>query len=542
MLITDAIATYGEPEDADTRWNDVDSKNETDHIVIKKPKFHLLIPTNKPSANLCKTLLSAAILNYPPPMLISYGESPDSERPGMDVVKNTFSFLLGKEVHDGDLILIIDEDTIFQLSPSVTISRFIHTSQDTSTKLLSKYGRVPNTNGTTIPKSQRAPKYTQKILFGATKSCSSPPDDPACHSIPDSSLPKSTYSSLSNNHTETTNTPPHHITLTLLIGRASSLRPFYKHLSELLEFSPQGIKGSHQTITQIYREQEHARSLFLSSSRPDIPAWRQWISSIFTNTKPNPSLPTNPSNQTPTTPQTQNQIPNHESEFGISLDYHTFIFQAMRSSSDDLEIIQFDQTSNTTKGPSKSQAASYRIKRPIHLPADLENVPPPLFSAGIDTDTDVENENKENISHDTCSPDESRKGNEKDKDKEIDAKTPHPWSSLPLWTNTRVPTSSVPAMLGFHNPNSNTDTNTDIEGMELTTTWSKMWFHNTSLSLPKEHLTGHGVGSAGVPISIDAGERWFDVRGGRRGEEGAVRYADEKEHAQEDEVKSDANK
>lgn len=78
-------------------------------IVIKKPKFHLLIPANKPTANLCKTLLSAAILNYPPPTLVSYGGSADMERPGRDVVKNTFGFLHGREAHDDDLVLLVEE-------------------------------------------------------------------------------------------------------------------------------------------------------------------------------------------------------------------------------------------------------------------------------------------------------------------------------------------------------------------------------------------------------------------------------------------------
>lgn len=76
---------------------------------MKKPKFHLLIPANKPTENLCKTLMSAAILNYPPPTLISYGNKGHDERPGADVVSNIFNFLHGKEAHDDDLILVVEE-------------------------------------------------------------------------------------------------------------------------------------------------------------------------------------------------------------------------------------------------------------------------------------------------------------------------------------------------------------------------------------------------------------------------------------------------
>lgn len=86
----------------------MDSKDTSD-TTVKKPKFHLLIPATKPTVNLCKTMLSAAILNYPPPTLIGYGAHGVNERPGVGVVKNTFHFLLGREAHKDDLILVIEQ-------------------------------------------------------------------------------------------------------------------------------------------------------------------------------------------------------------------------------------------------------------------------------------------------------------------------------------------------------------------------------------------------------------------------------------------------
>lgn len=102
------ISQYGASFE-DTRWDDDVELNTANNTMIKKPKFHLLIAAKSNSTNLCKTLLSAAILNYPPPTLISYGTVENNERPGMEVVKNTYSFLLGKEAHDEDLILIVEE-------------------------------------------------------------------------------------------------------------------------------------------------------------------------------------------------------------------------------------------------------------------------------------------------------------------------------------------------------------------------------------------------------------------------------------------------
>lgn len=112
--ISGAIAIYGETENQDTRWEDSKSQNEADsnHIVLKKPRFHLLIPAYKPSAAICRTLLSAAILNYPPPTLIGHGSSPAvKEKSDNDLVKRTFSFLTGKEVRDDDLVMVVSKGT-----------------------------------------------------------------------------------------------------------------------------------------------------------------------------------------------------------------------------------------------------------------------------------------------------------------------------------------------------------------------------------------------------------------------------------------------
>jgi hypothetical protein len=104
--VTNALAHHIEGYEA-TRWDDVVESAGMGQDSVKKPKFHLLIPYNKPTANLCKTMLSAAILNYPPPTLISYGLPGGNERPGADILQNMFDFLLGREAHDDDLIPLL---------------------------------------------------------------------------------------------------------------------------------------------------------------------------------------------------------------------------------------------------------------------------------------------------------------------------------------------------------------------------------------------------------------------------------------------------
>lgn len=71
--------------------------------------FPSLDIATKPSLKLCKTLLSAAILNYPSPMLLGYGQEGDIDRPGADVVRNTLKLLDRKDSYEVDLVLVVDE-------------------------------------------------------------------------------------------------------------------------------------------------------------------------------------------------------------------------------------------------------------------------------------------------------------------------------------------------------------------------------------------------------------------------------------------------
>jgi hypothetical protein len=93
-------------EGEDLSW-DVDIGAHSDsYYETREPAFHLLIPAREPTARLCKTLLSAVVLNYPPPVLINYGSNKHDRD---DTVHQTYKFLRGKEVESDDLVLIVEE-------------------------------------------------------------------------------------------------------------------------------------------------------------------------------------------------------------------------------------------------------------------------------------------------------------------------------------------------------------------------------------------------------------------------------------------------
>ncbi|TVY25514.1 hypothetical protein LHYA1_G005093, partial [Lachnellula hyalina] len=456
--ISDAISHYGEVEQVEqNRWDDVVDPNSGSSV--KKPKFHLLIPTpdTNASANLCKTLMSAAILNYPPPTLIHYGDAGGAfTRPGADIVRNVFSFLLGKEAHDDDLILVVEQESWFQLPAEVAVNRFFHGLQDSNELLLKQYGQNMTSNET-ANLSTDSPKYTQKVLFGAQKQCSNPRADPACNSVPQSSLPKDIYGPQTDRHPSGRYNRPHFMDSNMVMGRVSDLLPIFKLATELLEFEDIGKYGSQHIFSQLFGEQEYHRALYLNSIAPKS-RWRQWMNSK-----------TEPSNTPP-------PVPGRNYELGIGLDYASSIFQIMDNSAKDVKSMRFDNAS-IIASPSKLSAASF--KTPPHLPPDLTLSrspfslhqvsapnPSPPFSA-------LDNLPEENIS----------------------------WAEIQLATNLIIPGSSVPAMLDYRGE----------EGL-MRNTWREMWYFEFGRALMRQYIR-----SPQGPIAASSGDKWWDLRGGKGG-------------------------
>lgn len=99
-----------------TRWDDNLESSVEGNGAVKQPGFHLLIPaSSKATLRLCKTMLSAAILNYPAPRLINYGKSGNEARPGAYIIRSILEFLNDEEVQNHDLVLVVDEGIIPKL-------------------------------------------------------------------------------------------------------------------------------------------------------------------------------------------------------------------------------------------------------------------------------------------------------------------------------------------------------------------------------------------------------------------------------------------
>jgi len=312
-----------------------------------------------------------------------------------------------------------------------------------------------------------APKYTQRVLFGARKECSNPPGDPACCSIPQSTLPKDIYGPETDRHPEGKYNRPRFMSSAMVMGRVTDLRPIYKLASELLEFEEIGKHGSQHIFSLIFGQQEYARSLALASK----PRWKTWLSSKLQFNK-TPNL--RPPNMT--------FVPGKNYEFGIGLDYESSIFQVMNNSAEDVRSMNFSQASGIV-------SLSGSPITPINLPLDLSLSSLPIPHHNATPISPLDKLPSENLT----------------------------WSDLELATNIIVPGLSVPAMLSFHGNSSDN---------VMKPFWRTMWYHphlrallrlslrTPSLPIPADLLWDLRGGKGGIWNEAGEWKEWAELCGG----------------------------
>jgi hypothetical protein len=106
-VFDDARGVSGSREDAAHQSFPGDEKTG-EH---RTPRFHLLVVARQSGPSLCRTLLSAAALNYPPPVLVGYSSGKDERGSRGSSIGSTYDFLNGGEVQDDDLIIIVEDGT-----------------------------------------------------------------------------------------------------------------------------------------------------------------------------------------------------------------------------------------------------------------------------------------------------------------------------------------------------------------------------------------------------------------------------------------------
>lgn len=418
--------------------------------------MHLLIPAQQSSLDICKTLLSAAVLNYPPPTLIGYG-SEDTGQPVEVSILHSLSTM-----QPDDIVLLADQYTWFQLPAEVIMSRYINHQRSSNQHLLDRYGEQTDITANVygeLPKGTafRGPvqTYREKVIFAANKLCQPySVGDVACQRHqPD----KPTNISASGPPEVIDYQSPRYIGTHGAIGRVADLIPIYKRAITKIGENAFSAHGSQAIFSEIFAAQEARREDYLKSNKP---TWRQWLTKKLRIIDDIDA--SNPSSET--------LAPNMDDELGIGIDSRSSIFQAMYNSIGDVDFFAFDQET-------VEDAHSHHLKQ-LQLPPDLNHTTPPFVR---------HHEIESRILELHPLPEDRQ------------------WTDVELASNIHVPRGSVPAALRFNS------VDTLLEKW-----WPKMWYQKHARALLHRYMSSPQT-SAAAKAAAKGGDSWWDLRGGTGG-------------------------
>ncbi|KAI9728903.1 MAG: hypothetical protein M1834_007161 [Cirrosporium novae-zelandiae] len=444
------------------------------NLKKENPSFHLLILSSETNPSLCKTVLSAFILNYPPPTLINFHKFYADNDPKTHAAKlQGISDYLNneKKVREDDLVLIIDDDDIWlQLSPDVMIKRFDRIIAAADERVKRKYG----TNTRLVPGNETrveyVPKYTSKVVFGASKKCwPNAVEDAACASVPSSTLHKNAYGPGTDEESQPELIRPRFLDSGSLIGPVSDLKAIYRSALLKAQKESYGKDDNQFILNELFGEQEYKREEERKAAQGAGGRWLSWLADALGTAD---ALPSN---------VTINNItsePGQHYEFGITLDYESQLFQEMHYSENDLDWLLYNDTETNMHILAEHNLNSWY---PPVIPSEILHSPFPLSI----------NDSRQDDAHfipvveslDTIPENLS-------------------WSTVPLATNLH--SKSIPASLRFSSKTT------------LDEFWSKMWYHPYSRALLRKYMRSPQGPKAFHEASI-GGYQWWDSRGGKGG-------------------------
>lgn len=411
------------------------------------------------------------ILGYPPPTLIGYGrQKPEATELEItvdritrirDYLKNS------RTVKDRDFVLIVDaQDVFFQLPPWILIKRFQDTVRTNNQKLARKYGYAAPEKPNGSP-PEVIPKYTHRVLFGASKVCySALKNDPGCVTVPESTLPPDVYGWKTDAHPDGHLTRPRWLNPGAVIGQAADLRIIYDEVLQLMERHPTN-HSDYRALTQMFGRQEVIRELERLRTVNKVKEWVYGMLGI--------------SDAVDIDGISVRLESGHRYEYGIGVDYESQLFFNQILSRNDLEWIKFSNI--TTTSLLQGQFGVPREHR-LLLPDDIAALPNPF--------------------------DQTRSASQKSAVPSFNFtldKLPNPqhhsWSNLSLATNPH--SASVPVLLHLNG-----------DPKLRNTWWEKMWFFPSARALLRRYVrSSHDFDAA--QSALLGGQDWWDMRGGRGG-------------------------
>ncbi|KAH0537015.1 hypothetical protein FGG08_006150 [Glutinoglossum americanum] len=442
------------------------------------PSFHLLIPASETNPNLCKTLLSAFLLNYPPPTLINFGKRVDRDNRGKGdytgKIRGVWDYLEKEErIADGDIVLVIDGyDVWFQLPPEVMIKRYYRAISEANKRLKSKYGMTALGGG---GRSGRAARFAETVVFAAGKLCwPNPKEDPACRSIPESTLPEDAWGPWTDKDPEGRLNRPRFLNSGSIIGPVADVKAVYGTAVTKAEDQESSAIGDQFVFSEIFGEQEYQREVVRQANRGTSGRLQEWFAGKL-------GLALGPKNGSTEI----NEMIAEEGqryEFGIGLDYEAAMFQTMTHSHGDVEYLVYNDTVRLSAVQEEHRV--WGVRHVLALPEDIASLRPPFPVANGFFQGNSTHRAKPLFPPNTLLDNTS-------------------WNGLSLSTNLHVP--SVPALLHFNG-----------ERSYLQDWWPRMWYHSHARTLLQLYIRLPSGATAAQTAGM-GGQKWWDMRGGKGG-------------------------
>lgn len=441
------------------------------------PSFHLVIPASEANANLCKTILSASILNYPAPTLINYGKNftGDSWDKGTHTgkIRGIYDFLENaKHIADQDLVLIIDGyDVWFQLPPEVLIERYNSITRRANQRLRKQYGVSTSKEPAEDGQKEQMSMYSQRVIYAADKLCwPNAEEDPACTAVPFSTLPKNTYGTDTDKDPHGFLNRPRYLNSGTVMGPASDLRAILERATTKVEKDGRGDLGDQFVFSEIFGEQEYVREAIHRARQSAGGKWLSWLSNNLGTSEASSNV----------TVKNMTFVPGQRYEFALGLDYESQLFQTMTHSHGDIEFLYYNDTETLTHVQEQHHIPSAHS---LSLPLDVQRSALPLIAQ---PPAQTEGTGSESNAYD------------------LDRVSMNmSWSTIALATNPHVP--SIPTMLHFNG-----------DKTYLSSWWTKMWYQPDSRALLRHYMQSTRGTSAAHAAAAGTDGSW-NSRGGKGG-------------------------
>lgn len=454
--------------------------------------FHLLVPaTSSVGPGLCRNVFSAAVLGYPTPRLVNWGQKAPTpggdEYDGTHLAKITglldYLATLGPE-SDQDLVLMVDGfDLWFQLPPNVLIDRYQRIVNRHNDRIRRRLGRAMDRQG-----------IKQSIIMNAQNICW-PQDnsEPVCYVVPDSELAHDVYG-----EGKTDNSPrsarARWLNSGFMMGPVGDVRKLLKAVNNVILQNP-GRGSDQASFNDVFGQQEYYRELVREWHLSAPQRLMARVNKMFGIEDERSKMVLSANSTLFPTSDTANS---DEYEFHLGPDYLGELTLTLDNRAEDMDWHTHSDLEEAAKWTREKD-----IPPPIRIASlsdDIAHSVPPFSILDRQHDKDKNG---------TRTSDDS--DNEKTREQVTLAQKP--WSDVPLYTH--LYTGVVPSTIHFNRPK-----------YKMATDWDKIWMFPHLRELLSARMLAPRAPVAVIPERQGfARQQWWspiDGKGGVIGENGTT--------------------